>query len=317
MTLSVTQPISRAIEHTKRVLFKPFDIGKWFVLGFAAFLARLGESGPWSSFHTRFPGRAGGDSAGRSFAEIADNAIAFVTQHLGLILAIGAVVMVVMLALGVVLIWLSSRGRFIFLDGVVRNRAAIVEPWTRFRALGNSLFLARCVIALLALLVFALIGVGSAAVAWPDIVNREFGPHALSAVILFVSCLLLSAVVFGLLKGLIEDFVTAVMYRYNLSFLAAASMFWSQMLRSHIGAFILFYLMKLLLMLAMGMMIGVIWVITCCVACCLMAIPYIGTVLLLPILVFVRSYSIMFMEQFGPAWRFIEAPRSEAPAPLE
>jgi hypothetical protein len=48
-----------------------------------------------------------------------------------------------------------------------------------------------------------------------------------------------------------------------------------------------------------------------------MAIPYIGTVLLLPVPVFLRSYSIMFMEQFGPAWRFIEAPRSEAPAALE
>jgi hypothetical protein len=116
---------------------------------------------------------------------------------------------------------------------------------------------------------------------------------------------------------MIEDFVTAVMYRYNLSFWAAASMFWSQMLRGHIGAFILFYLMKLLLQLAMVIVIVALWVVTCCVACCLMAIPYIGTVLLLPVPVFLRSYSIMFMEQFGPAWRFIEAPRSEAPAALE
>jgi hypothetical protein len=94
-------------------------------------------------------------------------------------------------------------------------------------------------------------------------------------------------------------------------------MFWSQMLRGHIGVFILFYLMKLLLQLAMVIVIVALWVVTCCVACCLMAIPYIGTVLLLPVPVFLRSYSIMFMEQFGPAWRFIEAPRSEAPAALE
>ncbi len=39
MALSVTNPISAALDRTKRILFKPFDIGKWFVLGFCAFLA--------------------------------------------------------------------------------------------------------------------------------------------------------------------------------------------------------------------------------------------------------------------------------------
>jgi hypothetical protein len=33
-----------------------------------------------------------------------------------------------------------------------------------------------------------------------------------------------------------------------------------------------------------------------------MAIPYLGTVLLLPVLVFKRSYSIYFLRQFGPEY---------------
>ena len=41
-------------------------------------------------------------------------------------------------------------------------------------------------------------------------------------------------------------------------------------------------------------------VVTCCIAGCLMMIPYIGTVLLLPILVFSRAYSLHFLAQFGP-----------------
>ena len=42
MTISATNPIAKAFEHTQRVLFQPFDLKKWFVLGFAAFLATLG-----------------------------------------------------------------------------------------------------------------------------------------------------------------------------------------------------------------------------------------------------------------------------------
>jgi hypothetical protein len=33
-----------------------------------------------------------------------------------------------------------------------------------------------------------------------------------------------------------------------------------------------------------------------------MAIPYIGTVLLLPVLVFKRSYPLYFLRQFGPGY---------------
>ena len=43
MTISVIDPVSPAIERTKLVLFQPFDLGKWFKLGFCAFLATLGD----------------------------------------------------------------------------------------------------------------------------------------------------------------------------------------------------------------------------------------------------------------------------------
>ena len=36
---------------------------------------------------------------------------------------------------------------------------------------------------------------------------------------------------------------------------------------------------------------------------CLGALPYLSSVLLLPIIVFSRCYSLCFIEQFGPTWR--------------
>ena len=43
MTKSVTEPISRAYERTVQMLFKPFEIGKWFVLGFAVGVPAAGQ----------------------------------------------------------------------------------------------------------------------------------------------------------------------------------------------------------------------------------------------------------------------------------
>ena len=58
--------------------------------------------------------------------------------------------------------------------------------------------------------------------------------------------------------------------------------------------------------IVLGMAIGIIvfgaMIITCCIAGCLMILPYIGTVLLLPVLVFKRSYSLYFLRQFGPGY---------------
>ena len=54
--------------------------------------------------------------------------------------------------------------------------------------------------------------------------------------------------------------------------------------------------------------------VTCCTAGCLMAIPFIGTVLLLPILIFKRSYSLFYLAQYGPEYDVFPAPAA-VPAP--
>ena len=54
--INVVEPISPALERVKRMLFQPFDLGKWFVIGFCAWLACLGEGGG-SGFHV--PGGGG------------------------------------------------------------------------------------------------------------------------------------------------------------------------------------------------------------------------------------------------------------------
>jgi len=51
--------------------------------------------------------------------------------------------------------------------------------------------------------------------------------------------------------------------------------------------------------MAIGAIIMALACATCCCAACIFAIPYIGTVALLPIFVFKRSYSLYYFAQYG------------------
>jgi hypothetical protein len=66
-----------------------------------------------------------------------------------------------------------------------------------------------------------------------------------------------------------------------------------------VGVFILYFLFQIVLAMAIGVIVFGAVIITCCIAGCLMLLPYLGTVLLLPVLIFKRCYSLYFLAQFG------------------
>jgi hypothetical protein len=78
--------------------------------------------------------------------------------------------------------------------------------------------------------------------------------------------------------------------------------------------FLLYLLFQFVLTVAIGAMVLATVCVTCCCAACIFAIPYIGTVALLPLYVFGRSYSLYYLSQYGPEFNAI-APEPEAPAP--
>ena len=62
--ISVTEPVSPALERVKTMLFKPFDLGKWFTIGFCAWLAALGEGGgSGMNFNNTFGNKTGSNSS--------------------------------------------------------------------------------------------------------------------------------------------------------------------------------------------------------------------------------------------------------------
>jgi hypothetical protein len=285
--IEIFKPFGEAFELMKKILFQPFDLKKWLVIGFAAFLATLSagftsSSNPLSSWSTREDNKV----IAESFQDVWSEG-----QIEWWVIALIAVGALIILALVLVLAWVGARGRFIFTDCIVRNRAAIVAPWKEFRAEANSFFVFS-VLALLTLIMFAIVGV--LGLALPLILRGDGSWPGTALLIAFcVFLFVLACLAFGFVLTL--QLMVPVMYRQRCRAMDA----FGQTLRliaAHPGPVLLYMLFFLVLVIAAA-------VISCavtCATCCIAAIPYIGTVILLPIPVTLGAFSPLFLRQFGP-----------------
>ncbi len=300
--ISITGPIQPAIVHTRRILFEPFRARTWFVLGFAAFLAQLGSGGSFN-----YNGNPFDRSSRHPFPDF-NQVSAWVLEHLTLLITLAVVGFILLLALSVLFQWLSSRGQFVFLDGVAWNRPVIAEPWTRLGGLGDQLFRFRLLLLLAGLALLLVCGGLGTLIAMPDIRARAFGSAALLALVVAGGLLLLGILVFAAIGLLLRDFVVPIMYRRNLGSSEAWGVLRRELLPGNGWRFVGFYLMSFLL----GIAAAIVMLIGCCLTCCIALLPYISSVVFLPILVFFRCYSLGFLEQFGEEWKIIQVPEPEA-----
>ena len=101
--VSVIDPVEPAIQKTKDILFNPFDLGRWFVIGFCAWLANLGQGGFNFNGGLPFDKHQSGDEL---LARVHD----FIMNNLPLVIIIGSIVVVIVIIVSIVLLWLNSRG---------------------------------------------------------------------------------------------------------------------------------------------------------------------------------------------------------------
>ncbi|MHC4546714.1 MAG: DUF7544 domain-containing protein [Planctomycetota bacterium] len=293
--ISVIDPISPAIERVKTILFRPFDLGKWFVVGFCAWLAYLGEGGgPNFNF-----GGQQYETSGESFHHAKEVLI----ENLYWIIPVAITAIVICIIIGLVITWLSSRGRFMFLHCVALNKAEVAVPWHKFKKQGNSLFLFRIVLGLISFAVIMLL-IATLIVIAILMFAGGGGPHPFGIIlmVLLAFCLILPiAIVFMLISKFTKDFVVPIMFLRQGTCMVAWREFWP-LLTGNKGRFTIYILFQIVIALAVGIIIMAGVCITCCCLGCILAIPYIGTVLMLPVLVFHRSYSLLYLRQYGPSF---------------
>jgi hypothetical protein len=308
MSVAYVEPFRRAWERMKLALFRPFDLHKWFVVGFNGFLAGLAESRNGSA-----GGRGRGDMTFREFLYFPDRAWNWLTSHPGWFIAIGFLAVVV-IAVGIILLWLSSRGKFMFLDNVVHNRAEIAKPWREFQKEANSLFLWRLVFGFVsfaifvAFIVFFFVGAR-------QLLDVGFGRRV---PILFLAgmglAFLLLLIIIGYISLFLSDFIVPIMGRDRLSAVAGWRRF-LPLLGHYPFHFVLYGLLIFVLYVLFVVVVIVAGLMTCCIGWLLLVIPYIGTVVTLPFWYTLRAFSLEFLGQFGPEYVMSSAPPVQPEAP--
>jgi hypothetical protein len=295
--LSVTDPIQRSMDWTRKLLFQPFNFGKWCAMGLTAFLANLLAGGGGANMATRRPFGASSHKGFDHLAESCEEACTWLQAHLTLVLVLLAFVAVVVL----VVKWLGARGQFMFLDNVVNDRDQVVEPWSKFRIQGNRVFLFAIMLALVSCVVLAAGGYVGWRIAGPDLADMHFGVHAMKGILAALGLTVPLMFVLFVISLLLRDFVVPVMYLRGTPVLASFGILWREVMPGHGGSFVLFYLMKLVLTIAAG----IVMLFGTCLTCCIAGLPLVSSVVFLPVFVFFRSYSLHFLGQCGEEWRML------------
>jgi hypothetical protein len=284
MNISYFEPLFWAFRHMKTSLFQPFNIGKWFAVGFSAFLAGLldgwGNGGDWKWEKKDF-----------DIDQIAD--LPYIIREWiienfewTLLIILGVIFLIMLLIL---LNFLSSRGKFLFLENVVQNNRLIKKPWFEYGTEADSLFIWRIIYGVFALA--AILGIIFYAIYY-------FQELSTLTLIGLGFLLLFTFIVCGYISLFLNDFIVPIMYKHRIS----ASKAWLKFILLFNETPLPFILYGLLIFaLIIMVIIGVIIIgfLTCCIGFVLIAIPYIGSVVLLPVSYTFRAYSVAFLGQFG------------------
>lgn len=303
-TIEIFRPFGEAFELTKKILFRPFDLKKWLVIGFVAWLANLGGGG--GGFNYRDNRREEMQKLNETLSQI---------PHSLLVTGICVLICFVLVVI-VLFLWLRARGCFMFIDCIAKNRGAIAEPWRGFRNEGNSYFLFSLVVGFAFLIFAALL---SLPFMLPIIRGVTFLHIHDVYLISTIAAWAFVVILLVLAWSLIANFMVPVMYRQQCRALKAFGVV-VRLIAAYPGEILLYCLFLIVLVLATAIVACV----ATCATCCIAAIPYIGTVILLPVFVLLRSFSLLFLRQFGPdydVWVTLMPPEllpilsSETPVP--
>ncbi|MEM7395140.1 MAG: hypothetical protein AAF492_22640, partial [Verrucomicrobiota bacterium] len=270
--------------------FGPFDAGKWFTIGFAAWLVLLthGEnvaSQVLSNVLSLIDNPGGLEKA--------------VAEKLVFVILLFVVLMLIGLVITIALQWVSSRAQFVFLDQVTHNRKEIAPAWKTYRAEGQSLFVWQVgFLVLLFLFAFIIFGVGIG-LGWTSVRAGALGPDAWRAGLVVSLLFSLLALVGLFIQHLVYNYIVPIMYRRHIDAFAAWRVFlpW---LKQYVGRFLLFAYLVFIIRATIMSLVVLLGFATLCCGLLLLSIPYVNVVVLLPYHILFRAAGPEFLARFSP-----------------
>jgi hypothetical protein len=289
---SATDAARDAVDLVKRRLF-PFQFERWFALGFVAFLDQCGRGGGGPSFPSGggsggSPGGLGEGGEKPDLSAVGD----WISGHVLIIVGITAAVLVLVVGLTALVLWVNSRGVFMYLDNVATGRSDVARPWREHKEKASSYFawsfgaslaaMAGALVLLVPILWMAfllLTGVTTAAVLGIVAAGLAF---------------LLLVVAVGLFSVLLRDFAAPLQMHLGIPCGQALGTAWG-LVKGNAGSFVAYVVLKIVF----GIGAGIVAMLVGCCTCCLGFLPVVCQTILQPLLYFERAWSLCLLRQAG------------------
>ena len=276
MNVSFSRPLDEAVRESAGILFGHCGWRRWLALALLAWLSVLGflvANAPLDTF-----------SGGRISQWVEAHVIgrpAFFTMAAAAVAAIA-----------LLLAWVRARALLAFLDCMVRREGRVSGAWARQAHAGLSLFLARFAVGTGAAVIVA-----AAAGGWLIWFRaREAAWEALAAddalvLGIAVAIVAIAALALGVTTCLIDDFLSAFLLsgrRAGDAVVALAGLIRRRtaIVLTYVGVRFGMALMAVSVVLIIGLL-----------SCGLAFLPYIGTIILLPVHATWRLYPLFFLRQ--------------------
>jgi len=299
VTVSPADAARAAYRHTRSQLF-PIRPERWLVLGLLALLDQCGRT-----FRGGGGSGGGGDHQGPEgfppdlthVGAWLQRASEWLAAH-AVVVALGAVTgLLVFGVVAAVVLWVNARGVFMYADAVATGRAEVSRPWREHAAAAASYFGWSLGITFAA--VFTVLFAGGLVVvtAFAFTAGRLEGTGGwllLGAMVPVLLLLALALPLLALASLALRDFVAPLQLATGLPCGAAARLLESLVVAQP-AAFVLYLLLKLLVVVATGLVV----VIGGCLTCCLGFLPLVMQTVFQPLFYFERALSLMLLRQMG------------------
>ncbi len=282
---SAIDALGEAISHMRAKLF-PFSFVGWITLGFVSLLESCGSGSGGGGLQNRMNGPGSFEDP----TQLAESALAWIAAHM--ILFVSALMAVMVLSL--LFMWLRSRTIFVYIDDVASGRFDLVRPWGEHGAHADSFFILSLIVQGAAFILLVLIiGLGGFFLLWAR--ASEWGAGAMLMGALPIAFILVLAILLAaVLNMVLRDFVAPLQITRNLGAREAGGVFMSMFAQSP-GLFVGYALLKLAVSIAVGLMVAIACVLTCCIG----VLPLIHQTLFQPVYYAERAWSLRLLAQMG------------------
>ncbi len=292
---SAFKAAAHAYERVVTVLFRPFNLNRWFSIGFCAWLAYLGVGG--GSSGPNFPREQKSELPKQIF----DNGLEKLLVVFSDTMQLAGVVLVLafFILFAIVLCKLRSRGDFMLLHRWYQPDTPVGECWRASRAAGHNLFVWRIGFFVVATSIFAtILASGWFTLLTPYITaDKSWSPALNLPAALFLSELALWLLALQVIAHLTKAFVVPIMYWHGVP----AGRAWRSLLSlcNQYPFAIISYLLCGICCATLAFTLFLLFgLLTCCIGFIPMMLPYLGTVVLLPYFYFFRGYAVCFISQW-------------------